>query len=87
MKIITSNTCPPIPFRSADWEAYFDGREDGPRGFGASERDALVDLLWNVDPASAEETAIQARIDEVDIDAASLRDDRGDRLRDMKEDR
>lgn len=45
-KIITSNTCPPIPIREFDWMAYRDGDEEfGPRGFGATEQEAIDDLL------------------------------------------
>ena len=47
-KIVTSNTCPPIPWRNFDWCAYRDGDEDNefaPRGWGATEQDAIDDLM------------------------------------------
>lgn len=48
MKIITSNIYPPIPDRSHDWGAYYDGKEeDGYKGFGATEAEAIRDLVEN----------------------------------------
>lgn len=45
-KIVTSNVYPPIPYRSMDWCAYFDGDEEsGIRGWGATETEAIDDLL------------------------------------------
>ncbi len=44
-RIITHNTCPPIPIRSQDWHAHFDGFEEGPIGSGATETEAVADLL------------------------------------------
>ena len=45
-KIVTSYACPPIPFRGADWCAYFDGEEEaGNYGYGATEQEAIDDLL------------------------------------------
>lgn len=45
-KIITSYVCPPVPFRGADWCAYFDGEEEaGNYGYGATEQEAIDDLL------------------------------------------
>jgi hypothetical protein len=36
---------PPIPVRSFDWCAYFDGEEEeGPRGWGATRDEAIKDL-------------------------------------------
>lgn len=50
MKIITQNICPPIPVRSCDWVAYFDAHdEDGPRGYGRTERQAISDLFDNAE--------------------------------------
>lgn len=47
-KIITTHVCPPIPVRSFDWCAYLDGREeDGPKGWGATEAEAIADLREN----------------------------------------
>jgi hypothetical protein len=46
--IVTLCICPPIPDRSFDWCAYYDGDEEGgPRGYGATEQEAVNDLLEN----------------------------------------
>lgn len=48
--IITSHEYPPIPVRTMDWCAYYDGREeDGKYGWGATEEDAISDLVSNFD--------------------------------------
>jgi len=45
-KIVTHNIFPPIPTRSHDWCAYFDGEEElGDYGYGATEAEAVADLL------------------------------------------
>jgi hypothetical protein len=45
-KIITSFVHPPIPLRCFDWQAWRDGDEEGgPRGYGATEDEAVRDLL------------------------------------------
>lgn len=49
-KIITAFMYPPIPVRSFDWQAHFDGDEpndDGQMkcGHGATEAEAIADLL------------------------------------------
>ena len=47
-KIVTSFIYPPIPIRSNDWVAYYDGDEESVRyGYGATEREAIDDLLDN----------------------------------------
>jgi hypothetical protein len=47
-KIITTNIFPPIPVRTFDWCAYFDGQEEaGHYGYGATEQEAIVDLTMN----------------------------------------
>lgn len=43
-KIITAFVHPPIPDRNSDWCAYYDGDEDGQRGWGLSEEAAVLDL-------------------------------------------
>ena len=49
-KIITVHTYPPIPIRSCDWHAWYDGYEEsGPVGEGATEQAAIDDLLNNYD--------------------------------------
>jgi len=46
-KIVTSFIHPPIPIRTVDWCAWFDGEEEGGVvGYGATEADAIEDLLW-----------------------------------------
>lgn len=51
-KIITEYVYPPIPVRQFDWSAHFDGdEEDGPCGRGATEEDAISDLMEQVDMA------------------------------------
>jgi hypothetical protein len=45
-RICTSYDCPPIPSRKVDWSAWVDGtEEDGPVGHGATEREAINELL------------------------------------------
>jgi hypothetical protein len=47
-KIVTSNIYPPIPVRSFDWCAFFDGEEEaGGYGYGATEADAIEDFVEN----------------------------------------
>jgi len=48
-KIVTSHEYPPIPIRSMDWLAYFDGNEEGPQGWGLTEDAAIADLIDNLD--------------------------------------
>lgn len=47
MKIKTTCICPPIPDRSADWCAVDENTYEGgsPMGFGATEQEAIDDLL------------------------------------------
>jgi hypothetical protein len=47
-KIITRHVYPPIPVRSMDWIAYFDGSEGGLQGEGATEQAAIDDLMAEV---------------------------------------
>jgi hypothetical protein len=47
-KIITAHEFPPIPIRSFDWCAYFDGDEElGNYGRGRTEAAAVADLVEN----------------------------------------
>ena len=49
-RITTWHAHPPIPIRTSDWCATFDGREeDGPIGWGATEADAILNLLAEVE--------------------------------------
>lgn len=49
-KIVTSFDNPPIPVRSCDWSACYDGfEEDGPTGRGATEAEAIADLTESYD--------------------------------------
>lgn len=44
-KIITEFVNPPIPVRSMDWQAVYEGYDDGdPIGSGATEQEAIDDL-------------------------------------------
>lgn len=47
-KIVTSFQYPPIPIRSMDWCAHYDGcEEDGHYGWGATEAEAIQDFIDN----------------------------------------
>lgn len=47
-QIKTVHEYPPIPIRDFDWCAYFDGdEEEGPRGWGRTEAEAIADLRDN----------------------------------------
>lgn len=49
-KIRTEYVHPPIPDRSNDWSAVFDGYEGGdPIGWGATEKEAIQDLIEQVE--------------------------------------
>lgn len=56
-KIITSHVYPPIPIRTCDWCAIYGGDEEGgPRGWGATEAEAIADLIAEFpDDADVEE--------------------------------
>ena len=70
-KIHTYNVAPPIPCREFDWCAWYDGDEEhGPRGWGATEAEAITDLKDNYE-------------DEPDPDR--MREDRDERRRLEKE--
>jgi len=44
-KIVTEYVFPSIPTRHNDWVAYYDGEdEDGARGWGKTEKEAIQDL-------------------------------------------
>lgn len=49
--VVTSYECPPIPCRSMDWAAWDDrlGADSSPVGRGATEEDAITDLLDKMD--------------------------------------
>ena len=50
LTIKTSFDYPPIPIRSMDWSAWYDGYEEsGPYGHGATEAEAIADLKDNYD--------------------------------------
>lgn len=47
-KIVTTNVFPPIPVRTFDWCAHFDGEEEnGHYGYGATEAEAIADFVEN----------------------------------------
>lgn len=54
MTIVTSHLFPPIPDRSHDWVAYFDGEEEGLNGFGRTELNAVTDLIMQRDEQKSE---------------------------------
>jgi hypothetical protein len=54
MKIRTTHWAKPIPLRQFDWEAVDDNYEAGcPIGYGATEQEAINDLLSQLEEASA----------------------------------
>jgi hypothetical protein len=73
VKIKTEHVYPPIPDRSFDWSAIDDDTYDGPGspvGRGATEAEAIADLLSKKDEQLEERTAevidgINADVDEV----------------------
>jgi len=49
-KIVTNHVYPPIPIRTCDWLAYYDGDEPSdsgsmPHGYGATEQEAIDALV------------------------------------------
>ncbi|HEU5019651.1 MAG TPA: hypothetical protein VFT69_16960 [Pseudolabrys sp.] len=47
-KIVTTCICPPIPDRSHDWCAHYDGEEEaGGYGYGTTEAEAVQDFIDN----------------------------------------
>ena len=47
-KIVTTCDFPPIPIREFDWCAFYEGDEEsGPRGYGATEAEAIEDFVTN----------------------------------------
>ena len=52
IEVIVLRVYPPIPIRSFDWCAYYEGdwaNEDGPRGWGATREEAIEDLKGTTD--------------------------------------
>ncbi len=49
-KIVTTHVYPPIPTRSFDWTAHYDGFEEGDYGYGRTEAEAIKDLVENCEP-------------------------------------
>lgn len=47
-RIVTTHVHPPIPQRSFDWMAHYEGFEEcGDRGYGRTEQEAVDDLVNN----------------------------------------
>ncbi len=47
-KIVTSHEYPPIPIRTHDWCAYYEGEEEaGGYGWGPTEDEAIADFIEN----------------------------------------
>lgn len=58
-EIVTSFLYPPIPIRSHDWCAYYDGQEEaGGYGYGPTEADAINDFITNCQEAHDERLGI-----------------------------
>lgn len=50
-RLVTSYVHPPIPVRSMDWCAHWDGEEEaGNYGWGSTEQAAIADFLANCEP-------------------------------------
>jgi len=48
--IKTSYDPPPVPFRSFDWKAVVGDYDEGdPVGYGATEQEAIEDLIWQIE--------------------------------------
>ena len=43
-QIKTNYVYPPIPIRTMDWVAWYDGDEEGPQAFGSTEAEAIQNL-------------------------------------------
>ena len=65
-KIVTHHVFPPIPDRSYDWCAYYDGEEERREyGWGATEQEALEDFhRLQAEMAEAEDLADLAELDD-----------------------
>lgn len=56
--IVATNICPPIPIRSHDWCAHYDGHEeDGNYGWGSTKAEAIQDFIDNCQEAHDERLA------------------------------
>lgn len=49
MTVVTTPIYPPSPDRNHDWQAHFEGDEEGATGFGDSEAAAIMDLMDNIE--------------------------------------
>ena len=57
MKIRTTFVYPPIPIRQFDWSAVEDDYEPGcPHGTGATEQEAIADLMAQIEERSDDRT-------------------------------
>lgn len=55
-KVMTHYAHPPIPTRTSDWCAWFDGQEEGgPYGWGRTEAEAIEDLYIVTDTPMPDE--------------------------------
>lgn len=73
MKIKTAFVYPPIPIRHFDWSAIDEETYDGPGcpvGYGATEQEAIDDLLAQVDDEPLSDPA--SAIDDIRADLAAL---------------
>jgi hypothetical protein len=82
MKIITSHDKPPIPTTAADWSAVTDNYDwapdsrDCPIGRGATEMDAINDLVEQLIEEAKNEAYAEGRRDEAEQQAANREDAR-----------
>jgi len=59
-KIVTHHIFPPIPIRTHDWCAYYEGEEErGGYGYGRTEAEAIHDFLDNHGFEDESETIIK----------------------------
>lgn len=64
-RIVTEHVNPPIPVRTSDWCAYYEGHEEsGEYGYGATEAEAIADLKDNYGDPSTECPMCHATVDE-----------------------
>lgn len=68
--IIVSHVYPPIPTRSHDWCAYFDGaEEEGKCGWGATKSAAIADLMQHACDSDEQHAVCLAAL-RADLEAA-----------------
>ena len=76
-KVITAHVLPPIPIRSQDWWAAWDdyaGENTDPTGSGATEKEAVQDLVYNMygEETEAHRDALAKKYPCADCDGTGL---------------